>query len=949
MAIFGVPVVHEDDALRAVRAASELQSALAPMNVEFDRDHGVALQLRTGVNTGEVVTGTAERLATGDAINVAARLQQLAPPGEVLLGDATVRLVRDAVVVDPLGPVELKGKSGPVAAFRLVAVDPSAPATVRRLDAPLVGRADELQTLRAAFARVVREQACGLFTLLGPAGGGKSRLVQELLSSLDATVLRGHCLSYGEGITYFPVVEIVRRLEKEDLPSVGLVLESQPAVSAGLDAIVGVSEAAATSADIAWAFRKVLEAAAATRPVVVVFDDLHWGEPTLFDLVEHVTDLSRSAPILLLCVARPELMERRPGWGGGRLNATALLLEPLADDESDQLIDSLVEGPAGLDDTLRAKVRRVAGGNPLFVEEMLRYLSDGASTSGTDVPPTIHALLAARLDQLDAADRSVLERGSVEGQSFHRKAVEALGEAGGELASRLVGLVRKDLLRPDRATLPGDDAFRFRHLLIRDAAYDSLPKSTRAGLHERFAEWLADTAPDLPELDEILGYHLEMAVQYRASLGPLDDGSWRLALAGCHHLELAGRRALDRGDVVASLNLLTRAAALRPSEDIDIALELAIADALVDCGRMPEAVVRSAGAAEVAASSGQEIVALTARLTSARWGLHVETERSSQELAAVVEHAGPLLERAGDDSALAHYWLAVFDQYHHACRWGVGLDAALRAVSHAEAAGHVRLVRQGRIIAAAAAMLGPMPVNDAIDLITDFEAASTYYEPWFDQSRAELLAMSGRFGEARSRSEQAVSGFAERGSNTGVTLCGMGRWIIETTAGAHADAERVIRGTCEQFEQMGELAWLSTSACYLAESLCRLGRYEEAEEWARRALELGSEDDIATQLGARMALAKLAARRGEHDEALDLARRASELAGATECPTHKGETSSALAVVLHFAGRVEEARAAAGDGIAHFLEKGATALADLARQDCRQAGVIVPEITEISG
>jgi class 3 adenylate cyclase len=489
MAVFGVPVVHEDDALRAVRAAAELQAALEPLNAELRREVGVALQLRIGVNTGEVVTGTAERLATGDAVNIAARLEQLAAPGEVLLGQGTLRLVRDAVTVQSAGPVLLRGKTQGVPAFRLMGVDFSAPATLRHLDALLVGRAEELEVLRAAFARVVRERSSALFTLLGAAGVGKSRLVEEFVRDLDATVLKGRCLSYGEGITYFPVVDIVRTLLKEDLPAVRALLDDA-AVAAGIGAVQGSTEDAASSTDIAWAFRKVLEAAASERPVVVVFDDLHWGEPTLFDLIEHVTDLSRSAPVLLFCVARPELMERRPGWGGGKLNATGLLLEPLGSEDAKALIESLIEPSSALGDGLRARIALAAGGNPLFIEEMVRYVSDGFG-AGADVPPTIHALLAARLDQLDADERNVLERGSVEGQSFHRGAVAALGSDGADLLDRIVGLVRKDLLRPDRAVLPGDDAFRFRHLLIRDAAYDGLSKASRAELHARFAEWLS--------------------------------------------------------------------------------------------------------------------------------------------------------------------------------------------------------------------------------------------------------------------------------------------------------------------------------------------------------------------------------------------------------------------------------------------------------------------------
>jgi class 3 adenylate cyclase len=941
MAIFGVPLVHEDDALRAVRAAADLQLAIGPLNAELERQVGVSLQVRIGVNTGEVVTGTAERLATGDAVNVAARLEQLAAPGEVLVGEETVRLVRDAVTVEPVGHVELKGKAEPVLAFRLVAVDPSAPATARRLDAPLVGRSEELETLRGAFSRMVREQSCVLFTLLGAAGVGKSRLVEELVSGLQAIVLRGRCLSYGEGITYFPVVDIVRSLLKEDLAEVRQLLDGDRAVAAGLEALEGVEGGAASSADIALSVRKVIEAAAAVRPVVVVFEDLHWGEPTLFDLVEHVADLSRSAAVLLLCVGRPELMERRPGWGGGRLNASTLLLEPLADAEAEALIDSVLERGTDLDGALRAKVRRAAAGNPLFVEEMVRYLSE-AGEAGGDVPPTIQALLAARLDQLEAGERSVLERGSVEGQSFHRRAVEALSPEDPELPSRLVGLVRKDLLRPDRALLPGDDAFRFRHLLIRDAAYEGLPKATRADLHARFAAWLAKEAPDLPELDEILGYHLEMAVRYRAALGALDEASQALAAEGARYLESAGRRAWDRGDEAATLNLLSRASALRPDER-DVALELAIAEAEAHSGDFAKGATRASAAAEAAARAGDEAGELVARVVSLQLKMHTEAEAALRELPAAIERARPVLERAGDELALTYLFSAEFERLHYACRWDTALPAAEGILHHARLAGHAGRVRMGLAMSAAAAVHGSMPVPEALALLDSLAAQSPFYEPGNDLHRTELLAWAGHFDEGREAVERAAAGFAELGAASIAAVCGMGRWEIESVAGEHARAESVIRRTCEQFEEQGERSWLSTAACNLAASLYRLDRLEEAELWARRGMELGASDDIATQSEGRIILGMLAARRGAHDQALELAEAGVQLLEPVESPHYRGKAMLSLAEIHHLAGRRSAAEAAAAEAIAQFSLKGATALVDGARARLEEIGADLPE------
>ncbi|MGB2954099.1 MAG: adenylate/guanylate cyclase domain-containing protein, partial [Gaiellaceae bacterium] len=557
MAVFGIPVVHEDDALRAVRSAQDLREALTGLNAELADSYGTRLELRTGVNTGEVVTGTEERLATGDAVNVAARLEQAAQPGEVLLGEETLALVQDAVEVEPVPPLDLKGKAEPVRAFRLLAVGADAHAITRRHRAEMVGRGRQRKLLEDAFANVAGERACHLFTVLGTAGVGKSRLVAEFLVEVEgATVVRGRCLSYGEGISYWPVTEVAKQLGAE------------PSEAPALSAILGDEPVGSSPEEIAWAFRKLLEERAAERPLVVVFDDAHWGESVFLDLVEHVADLSRDAPILLLCIARPELLDRRPAWGGGKLNATNVLLEPLAHDETEELIDRLLPHER-IETRLRERILEAAGGNPLFVEEMVAMLAEaevGAGNGAGDVavPPTIQALLAARLDQLDASERSVLERGSVEGQVFHRSAVVALAPEEPQVDGRLMTLVRKDLVRPERSTVVGDDAFRFRHLLIRDAAYDALPKATRAELHERFAIWLEEQAPNLVELDEIVGYHLEQAYNYRAELGPLDDAALALGPRAGERLLTAGRRAQRRGDLPAATGLLARSGALLP-------------------------------------------------------------------------------------------------------------------------------------------------------------------------------------------------------------------------------------------------------------------------------------------------------------------------------------------------------------------------------------------------
>ena len=555
MAVFGIPVLHEDDALRAVRAASEMRERLAALNEELERDWGVTIAVRTGVNTGEVVAGDGsegQRFATGDAVNVAKRFEEAAPPGEVLLGETTYRLVRDAVEVEPTEPLGLKGKSEAVRAYRLVTLAGDLPGRARRLDSPMVGRERELAALEQAYQRAVGERACLLFTVLGAAGVGKSRLIAEFLAGVggEATVMRGRCLPYGEGITYWPLAEALRgRYGEEPLAGIGGVLsgDEAPLITERIAAAIDLGENAGAPDETAWAVRRLFEAEGRARPLVVLFDDLQWAEPTFLDLVEHLADWAREAPILLICLARPEFLDERPSWGGGKFNATSVLLERLSDGESVKLVANLL-GRAQLDETVRDRIMSAAEGNPLFVEEMLAMLIDDGLLTRNDghwepagdltkitVPPTIHALLSARLDRLGRDERAVIERGSVEGKVFHRGAVAQLStdDLRKSVWNHLQTLVRKELIRPDRTDLPGEDAFRFRHLLIRDAAYEAMPKELRAELHARFADWLEQIgAEHLAERDEIIGYHLEQAYRYRTELAPVDDETQELALRG---------------------------------------------------------------------------------------------------------------------------------------------------------------------------------------------------------------------------------------------------------------------------------------------------------------------------------------------------------------------------------------------------------------------------------
>ncbi len=881
MAVFGVPLLHEDDALRALRAAVEMRDALPELG----------LQGRIGVMTGEVVTGTQERLATGDAVNVAARLEAAAQPGEVLIGQPTLALVRDAAEVEPLEPLELKGKAKPVPAYRLLRVRA---APERRHAALFVGRQHELAAVRNAWERVQAEQRCELVTIIGDAGVGKSRLIAEVLASVEATVVRGRCLPYGEGITYWPVVEVLKQLD---------LVPPDEAAALAIRSLLGESEAVTSADEIAWAFRKTLEHAAAERPLVVVFDDIQWGEETFRDLIEHVALLSSGAPILLLCIARPELSERHPGW------PVTLRLEPLGDADVEELMAERI--PA----KLRDRIARAAGGNPLFIEEMLAMAEE--ADGEVMVPPTLQALLAARLDQLEAPERSVLERGAVEGEIFHRGAVQALAPADTQVTPRLAALVRKQLIRPDRGQLVGEDGFRFRHLLIRDAAYDALSKAVRAELHQRFASWLEEHGADLVELDELLGYHFEQACRYRAELGMPDDGM--LAAAARRRLTAAGHRAQLRADYGAAVSLYERAAALVPAAEIDLALEAELGDALYWAGKGGASLLRAESLTERASAAGDRVGELCGRVRAGLLRTFFEPEGATEKLAALIEQALPVFHAASDDAALYIGYSALGQVANMRGQMDAGLEAYERAAAHAGRAG---LPHGDLGWRATFRFMGTTPVAGVLAWL-DANEPREGRNYWLRANRAGALAMLGRFDEARAILTETRTVLAERGSGIPLaTATGMDSVDVELWAGDPAAAAEFGTEGCRLLDELGEHSILSTAAGKLAQALYALDRLEEADAWAGRAAELGASDDALTQVLWRQVRAKVLARRGELAEAERLAREAVAVCEKTDFLDAQGNVYADLGEVLSLAGRPTEAAAALGQALGCYERKG---------------------------
>jgi class 3 adenylate cyclase/tetratricopeptide (TPR) repeat protein len=866
MAVFGVPVAHEDDALRAVRAALEMRDALP----------GLGFEGRVGVMTGEVVTGTEERLATGDAVNVAARLEQAAAAGDVLIGEPTLALVHDAVDVDPVEWLSVKGKSEPIAAHRLLRVRD---ALGRRHEEPFVGRESELGLLRDAWDRARLERRCELVTIVGEAGVGKSRLAAELLGSIDETVVRGRCLPYGDGITYWAIVEVLKQLD---------LVPDDDAAAAAIRSLLGESDAATSPEEIAWAFRKTLEQAAAERPLVVVLDDIQWGDETLHNLIEHVGLLSTVAPILLICMARPELAENRPTW------PVTLRLGLLGDDDVEMLLADRVP------QALRKRITRAAGGNPLFVEEMVAIARE--TDGDVAVPPTLQALLAARLDQLDPAERRVLERGAIEGEMFHRGAVQALAPEEREVTPRLAALVRKQLIRPEPTLLPGEDGFRFRHLLIRDAAYDGLPKSVRAALHAGYAAWLDQHDTHFAERDEVLGYHLERAWGYRTELGLEEDRE--LAATARRRLAAAGRRAAVRKDFVAAAGLLERAVGLIPPNDVDVALELQLARALYESGRGRDALERSESLADRSGAHGIRIGELAGTVQAAFIRLDVEPDGAIEKLNALVAKMLPELQAIGNDHALytAHHALGMVA--FSRAKGDAATEAWERATAHAERAGIPDELLGWRALSR---LYGSTPVTEVLAWLDEHEPRERH-DYWLRASRGVALAMLGRFDEGRAILAETRVGLEERGGALQLAIVtGIESVIAELLAGDPGAAAELGAEGCRLLDELDAQSFLSTAAGALARALCELDRLDEADAWARRSADVGDTEDLFTQPLWRATRAKILSRRGEHADAVRLAREAVAITESTDDVNGQADAYRDLAEVLLLGGERERA------------------------------------------
>ena len=959
MAVFGLPRSHEDDALRAVRAAYEMKLALAELNHELERRWGVTLQNRTGVNTGEVVAGDsvdAQRLVTGDAVNVAARLEQVAPALEVLLSQSTYRLVRHAVEVEPVEPLELKGKSERVHACRLVSVSSGVDASPDFHATPLVGRERELALLEGTFAAAVAEGHARLATVVGQAGLGKSRLVGELLDRVrdDAVTIRGRALAYGDGITFWPLLEAIReaaeiadhdRVEaaREKL---ALLAPAREDVVARVASAIGLSEQSFSIQELFWAIRELFQLLARDRPLVVLFEDLHWADPTFLDLVEHLAD-GVAGPLLLLCDGRPELLEARPAW---HERAAALIeLAPLNATESERMIENML-GETGLDAAARAHVVRAAEGNPLFVEQLLSMLIDDGVIELVDgrwhvrgdlgrlaIPPTIQTLLAARLDLLTREQRAVLDPAAVIGQLFPTAAVRALVPDGlaASLDGHLDALEGKQLVRAAGAHGGYDDAYRFQHGLIRDTAYEALLKRARANLHERFVDWAEPFNEERgrrAEFEEILGYHLEQAHRYLGELGPLDEHARELGARGAAKLASAGRRAFQRGDMRAAATLLRRAVALRSADDPErVRLLPTLAEALMEGADFTAA---EALIDEVLAVVPQDDVRLRseAMLTRLLVQHHVATDLGAWR-AEVLAQAGaaiPELERLGAHAELAKAWRMMQYVYGPVCRWGEQVEVAQKALEHARLAGDRRL--ESRLVSSYAMGLceGPTPVVEAIEeiaAILDGGLPDRQAEAMVRCLFAYLLAMNRDFDQAREQYLRGGSLFNDVGGGVLSNFATIAAARVELLAAQPAEAALKLQTAYDELGTIGERYYRPLVGALLAQALLLVGAIDQASTVVTEIEELADPDDTETQVLLRTARARVCASADALDLAVELAREAVELTAAADAPAMRAGALATLGEVLAAAELASDAEAALGEARALYERKGNRAAA----------------------
>jgi class 3 adenylate cyclase/tetratricopeptide (TPR) repeat protein len=917
MAVFGLPTAHEDDALRATRAALELRSVAAELAAQT-RDGGLVLHWRTGVNTGEVSAGGAgdHTFATGDTINLAARLEQAAAADEILIGASTYELVRDAVEVDRVADLTVKGKAGPVAAYRLLTVDDTAAGRARRFDQPFVGRDAERELLAWVARRAMTTPAVQLVTVTGDPGVGKTRLVSTAIAELAGPrLLWGRCLPYGDGVGAWPLADAIGTaadLQAGDDPAT--VLTRLRALAGGRVPDRVVADVAAAigftddevEGDPVDALRRYVTGVAGDDGAVLVIDDLHDGDDALLDLLTALTR-ARPVPLLLVAIARPELLLRRPSWAGGAANAIALALEPLGDEDVDALLDARL--PGGMAPRLRRRLHDAAAGNPLFLEELVTVLLDGGDLArGSDgtwdvadpdgaltVPTSIHGLLAARVDALPSADRDLLGRAAVVGTSFTVAAVAALAAAPpAAVEVELEHLVDRDHLRP------WDGGYAFRHPFGRDAVYAGLARRTRAELHEQHADWLAG-GPTTAARDELVAHHLERALDERLRLDPDDPAVVELRPRVGERAAVAGRRALARGDMPAAVRWHGRALELG---ELDPARRTALlaerGRALAEVGDLMAATAELDAAVAAAESTGDPALRSHTRITTLWVRANVDLTGWVDDATAAAHEALEVFTATGDVRGQARAWGLRGEVLYLRAQHEEAHAAVQRAEELARAAGDELEAREAATAGTFILVCGPRHVDEVL-ASCDALAARYPDDPSVtarvEQMRASVHGFRGDATAAAAALAAARRGFEE---------LGQGFWLASTAAvagevaalvGDRDEAEDALRRATDAFTQLGDRAQAATTAALQA-AVVDLDRVDDLATLVAAARADVQPDDLVACVRLHLAEARLELARGAVDGAVATIEDAVRVADRSDAPGLQADARLALADAL---------------------------------------------------
>jgi len=939
MAVFGLPVRHEDDAVRAVRAAADMQAALPRLNGAFKAQRGLEIENHIGVNTGEVIAGdasTGQRLVTGDTVNTAARLEQAAGPGEVVLGDLTYRLARGQIEIEFIPPLTLKGKAEPVPAYRLVRVGASdAPASqdTTTTATPFVGREAEMGRLSGALADAGEHRKARLVTLVGDAGVGKSRLIREFAgrAAEGARVVRGRCLPYGDGITFWPLAEVVREaagIVGEDTPNIATRKirrlcsgDDAEAIVERVAAAMNLSEAQFPVPELMWGGRRLLETLAAQRPLTMIIDDIHSAETTFLDFIDHLLDSVDGASILLLCSARHEISERHPEWLEAHA-ADTITLEPLTESESGQIVEELL---GSLEESVRARITAASEGNPLYVEQIVSMLIETGEiqrgmegwvarggSEGIRIPPTVEALVAARLDALNQEERAVVEPAAVIGLSFPMDAVDELvdAEIRAVLEAELTALTGKQLVRRAQGDEP---IFRFGHQVIRDTAYGGLLKRLRAALHERFVVWAERVNRERgreTEFEEILGYHLEQAYRYRTELGVVDAEARSVGERAAEKLSSAGRRAYERGDLPAAISLLKRSAALLPREStLRVELMVDLAEASIQQGAFDDA----AAVLEEARTIAEELSQPRLAVRTALLQVSVDQYRGGTSASQAVEtarHAIEVLAPAGDHAGLARAWRLIMGMEASQGHLEEASQAVEHVVAEATAAEDARLASRSATIIAYVLLHGPTPVEQALRECRDLQASvagNRVTQALVESAIAVLTAMSGDVEAARGLYRHSRAVLTELAGGIDALTGSFDSSRVETLAGDLEGARAELERDYEALTAINESFFRASIAAGLATARYLVGDIDGAAEAADVAEALADGEDVDAQVRLRVARARIAAMRGDPDRAIALATEAVDLAKGTSDVMLRTDALAALAEIHEALGDRESA------------------------------------------